>query len=646
MEKTYHPEKSGSFIGRHARRKSEVAISPKTSDVSDASYADTAWRETVEPVDDRDADEISLSIDQFTSTLSSIDRKSSPPDVPNEAVETFSKIIESKIVKYYSADGGNKFGKTEEEDARFLESVLRVFKLTSAFGDFEAGAVKTTSLDRMSVVLQRAMLFLEEEFRGLLEGPTEEDTMKEESDRCTLHEAEPNKGEPEFPGYSAEAVARMGRIAGAMVSAGYETECCQVYSIARRNAFSEALRCTEFNWVTIEEIQRMQWEALEGDISRWISAVKRCSTVLFPGERSLCDIVFSQNRAISIGFFSNLARAIIIQLLNFVDAVVLTRRSAEKLFKYLDMYEALRDLVPSIEDGASEESGGELRSEISAAGDRIGEAAVYIFCDLENSIKGDAAKTPVPGGAIHPLTRYVMNYLKYAGEYKDTLEQIFQTNHVLAGSLSSTTKSDKTHNLDKSTSPFSMQLITVVELLDENLEAKSRLYRDPSLRYIFLMNNGRYINQKIKGSTEILQSVGDTWYRMRSTAVRQYHKNYQRETWGRLLQCIGHDGCQVNGKVYKPVVKEKFKNFNTLFEEIHKTQSTWVVNDDQLQSELRVSISAVVIPAYRSFLGRFRQYLESGKQSEKYIKYQSDDIELMIEGLFDGNPNSMGRRRT
>lgn len=384
---------------------------------------------------------------------------------------------------------------------------------------------------------------------------------------------------------------------------------------------------------------------LEADITKWINAVKRCAAVLFPAERSLCDAVFS-NLTISVALFSNLARAVIIQLLNFVDAVVLTRRLPEKLFKYLDMCESLRNLIPSIIDGTSEESGEELKSEISAAGDRIGEAAVYIFYDLENLIKGDAAKTPVPGGAIHPLTRYVMNYLEYAGEYKETLEQIFQTNRILAESLSSTAKSDKTINLNKSTSPFSMQLITVVELLDENLEAKSRLYKDASLRYIFLMNNGRYINQKIKGSNEILQSVGDTWYRMRSTVVRQYHKNYQRETWGRLLQCIGHDGCQVNGKVYKPVVKEKFKNFNLLFEEIHKTQSTWVVNDNQLQSELRVSISAVVIPAYRSFLGRFRQYLESGKQSEKYIKYQSDDIELMIEGLFEGNPNSMGRRRT
>lgn len=82
-----------------------------------------------------------------------------------------------------------------------------------------------------------------------------------------------------------------------------------------------------------------------------------------------------------------------------------------------------------------------------------------------------------------------------------------------------------------------------------------------------------------------------------------------------------------------------------MFEEIHRAQSTWVVSDDQLQSELRVSISGVVIPAYRLFVGRFKQYLDSSRQPEKYIKYPPEDIEMMIEGLFEGNPNSMGRRR-
>ena len=165
------------------------------------------------------------------------------------------------------------------------------------------------------------------------------------------------------------------------------------------------------------------------------------------------------------------------------------------------------------------------------------------------------------------------------------------------------------------------------------------------------MNNGRYIVQKIKGSAEIHELMGDTWCRRRSSGLRHYHKNYQRETWSKVLQCLSHEGLVTsssssNSKVSKPVLKERFKNFNAMFDEIHKTQSTWVVSDEQLQSELRVSISAVMIPAYRSFLGRFKQHLDPGRQTEKYIKYQPEDIETLIEELFDGNPTSMARRRT
>ncbi|GMQ05469.1 hypothetical protein CsSME_00050484 [Camellia sinensis var. sinensis] len=178
----------------------------------------------------------------------------------------------------------------------------------------------------------------------------------------------------------------------------------------------------------------MQWETLEGEITTWVKVVKHCAAVLFPGERKLCDSVFSENPSIAVYLFSNLARAVVIQLLNFIDAVVQTNRSAEKLFKYLDMYEALRDLIPDINKSCSDE----LAAEISTSGDRIGEAAVHIFCDLENSIKGDAAKTPVADGAVHPLTRYVMNYLKYACEYKVTLEQIFQKNKALVPSIKQT----------------------------------------------------------------------------------------------------------------------------------------------------------------------------------------------------------------
>lgn len=91
------------------------------------------------------------------------------------------------------------------------------------------------------------------------------------------------------------------------------------------------------------------------------------------------------------------------------------------------------------------------------------------------------------------------------------------------------------------------------------------------------------------------------------------------------------------GGVIKPVLKDKFKNFNAMFDEIHKTQSTWIVSDEQLQSELRVSISAVIVPAYRSFLARFSQYLDAGRQTEKYIKFGPEELENYIDELFDGS---------
>jgi hypothetical protein len=70
-----------------------------------------------------------------------------------------------------------------------------------------------------------------------------------------------------------------------------------------------------------------------------------------------------------------------------------------------------------------------------------------------------------------------------------------------------------------------------------------------------------------------------------------------------------------------------------------------VVSDEQLQSELRVSIAAVIVPAYRSFLGRFAQHFTAGRQTEKYIKLSGEDLEGIIEELFEGNAVSMTRRR-
>ncbi|KAL5552547.1 hypothetical protein UlMin_039948 [Ulmus minor] len=593
-------------------------------------------------------------VDRFLQTLSVSDEKSDsdPPDVPN-SVEALAKIVDSMVAKYNDVKSLIWFGQDPENDASFIEALNRISELSNKLSNFPS---LSSSLNRTSSVLQKTMSFLDEEFRTLLEDskPEKEPDQKsnktskqssfnnahtqELSDRCVFPDSDDSdQKEEEFSGFSLEIIRKLNKIATTMINSGYESECSMAYTVSRRSSFKTTINKLGYDNISIDEIQKMQWESLEREITTWIAVVKNCSAVLFPGERNLADSVFSDHQSISQTLYSNLTRVIVLQLLNFAEAVVLTKRSAEKLFKFLDMYETLRDLVHAIINGDSYTSSiaKEITNEASTTKSRLGEAIVSIFCDMENSIKSDNGRIPVPSGAVHPLTRYVMNYLKYACEYKETLEQVFQQ-RVISENDSNKTK----------TAAFSNQLLSVMDLLDANLDMKSKLYRDPSLRFIFLMNNGRYIVQKIKGSTEIHQLMGDTWCRKRSSNLRQYHKNYQRETWGKVLQCLGHEGLQVNGKVSKPVLKERFKMFTAMFDEIHKTQSTWVVSDEQLQSELRVSISAVMIPAYRNFLGRFKQFLDPGRQVEKYIKYQSEDIETMIEEFFDGNPTSMSRRRT
>ncbi|XP_010927946.1 exocyst complex component EXO70C1-like [Elaeis guineensis] len=636
---------------------------------------------------------ISEEIDHFLAILVSLQdaqfQISEPPELPESNIETFIAMLEMEIATYES---GEQKWSPDHDEICLLDAFNRLHKLTSALTPLSSNAKYNHAMNRTGSALHHAMAFLEDEFFSLLDEnsrakqqdpgsassktkrppsfsrPQQQPQQQHEQDRCILPSAESSTHE-DSPTYPPDVVERLRGIAAAMISAGYVTECSEVFAVARHNAFYAGLSSLGFEKIGIDDVQKMAWDSLEGEIATWIRAFRHSITVSFPSERELFDIVFSGHQEIANSLFSDLALRAVFQLLNFAEAVAMTKRSTEKLFKMLDIYESLRDLMPtidailSVEANEEEESASspamDLKSEISAIRSRLGEAAVAIFCDLETSIKTDTGKTPVPGGAVHPLTRYVMNYLKYACEYKNTLEQIFRDyqrserpssydddgDDAPSDSTSNHENKENNNNADDP-NPFAEQLMEVMELLHANLESKSKLYKDQALCNIFLMNNGRYIMKKIKGAAEINELLGDAWCRKRSSDLRQYHKNYQRETWSKVLACFRDGGLNVKGNVSKPVLKERFKSFNAMFDEILKTQSSWVVSDEQLQSELRVSISAVVVPAYRSFLGRYSQYLDPGRQTEKYIKFGADDLENYIDELFDGNPSSMARRRT
>ena len=86
------------------------------------------------------------------------------------------------------------------------------------------------------------------------------------------------------------------------------------------------------------------------EIATWIKAFRHTINVGLSTEHDLCTRIFTGRQAtVDRGIFADLVRYVMLHMLNFTEAVAMTKRATEKLFKVLDMYEAIRDASPVID---------------------------------------------------------------------------------------------------------------------------------------------------------------------------------------------------------------------------------------------------------------------------------------------------------
>eukprot|EP00250_Pteridium_aquilinum_P019413 c24422_g1_i1 orf=145-1968(-) len=451
-------------------------------------------------------------------------------------------------------------------------------------------------------------------------------------------------------------VSDLNDIARRMMVGGYAKECCQVYASIRKAVLDHSLSRLGMEKVSMDNVQKMAWESLEVRIQKWNLALKVAVRILYTSEKVLCDQVFAGLNRWAEMTFLDVSKGSIMQLMGFAEAIAISRRTPEKLFKILDMYENLSDLLPAIDAIFSHDQCMCVRLEAKRTLLRLGEAARGIFAEFENAIQRESSKTPVPGGAIHPLTRYVMNYIWllfcYVGPLKRLLgdkknappEPLGPENHV---------SEDQFHEDDCNTcadhlSPLGVQIVWLMVLLECNLDGKSELYKEIALTHLFLMNNVHYIVQKVK-KCELASLVGEEWVKKQSSQVRQYATNYIRASWEKMLIFLQEEGLHVSttffSGVSKNALKDRLRCFNSSFEELHRNQSTWIVPDPELREELRISIEEKIVPAYRSFVTRYQKFLNSGREQEKYIKYTPEDLEKCLLDLFEGSSFTGGGAR-
>ena len=560
--------------------------------------------------------------------------------------------------------------------AEYLASVDEVIGIIEEVEGIQGDGVDADVLDRADKVLQMAMDRLEDEFRHILVqntvsldaerlfgslrmmslsfasdgGEIVEDLATSEEELDSSLEDRSNGGSLsnllDVELIRVESIPHLRSIADRMIQSKYERECCQAYSVVRRAVLDECLITLGIERMSIEEVQRMEWKSLDEKMKKWVHAVKAVVQGLLYGERKLCDQIFEASPLLADACFSETTKGCIMQLLNFAEAVAIGQRSSEKLFRILDMYDALFTVIPDLETKFSEETKEFLCSEAEITLKRLGDAAKGTLAEFESAVQRETSVKQMQFGDIHPLTRYVMNYMKLLVDYSGTLNALISENEE-SGEIPD---GDQEDHLNRGPlSPLGQHILSTISKLESNIEEKSKLYEDTGIQYIFLTNNLHYMVQRVKDS-DLRGLLGDEWVRRHRGQIRQYARSYLRASWTKVIQCLKDEGTGYHGSsgsASKLALKERFKNFNFAFEENCRMQMGWKVPDSQLREELRISISEMVIPAYRSFMGRPGNQLEGGRHAAKYMKYTPEDLERHFSDLFEGSSgfSSLSRRK-
>lgn len=541
-----------------------------------------------------------------------------------------------------------------EDLESYLEAIDQLRRNIEFFSSNRSFRSSDGVLNHANNLLAKAISKLEDEFRQLLTSyskPLEPDHLLD----CLPNSLRPvsgssgNQGDApgkhsstnnsEHPNKGLEAVVYksptliphrvlplLHNLAHQMAKAGHQQQLFRIYRESRSSVLEQTLRKLGVEKLSKDDVQKMQWEVLESKIGSWILFMRIAVKLLFDGEKKVCDKILEGVASLKDQCFAEVTSNSMAVLLSFGEAIARSKRSPEKLFVLLDMYEIMRELHSDIETIFESKACAEMRDTALSLTKRLAQTAQETFADFEEAVEKDATKTAVLDGTVHPLTSYVINYVKFLFDYQSTLKQLFQEFH--GGDAESQLASVTTR---------------IMLALQTNLDGKAKQYKDPALTQLFQMNNVHYIVRSVRRS-EAKDLLGDDWVQIHRRIVQQHANQYKRISWSKILQCVsvpGSGGSAVgmdggSSGITRATVKERFKTFNVQFEELHQRQSQWTVPDSELRESLRLAVAEVLLPAYRSFMKRFGPMIEGGKNPQKYIRFTPEDLEHMLSEFFEG----------
>ncbi|XP_072339910.1 exocyst complex component 7 isoform X10 [Scyliorhinus torazame] len=255
--------------------------------------------------------------------------------------------------------------------------------------------------------------------------------------------------------------------------------------------------------------------------------------------------------------------------------------------------------------------------------------------EFADSIKNDPDKeyNMPKDGTVHELTSNAILFLQQLLDFQDTASAMLASQE--------TGSSTSNYNSEFSKRLLSNYICKILGNLQLNLHSKAKVYEDAALGAVFLLNNFNYILKSLEKS-ELIQLVAVTQRHPDKTYkghIAEQLQTYQR-SWFKVTTPITESnmptfqpGTKLKDKE-RQAIKDRFKAFNDGLEELCKIQKSWAIPDKEQRNKIRRAQKENVTGAYRVFWQRYSN-VPFTKNTEKYIKYRVEQVEEMIEKLFD-----------
>ncbi|KAM7490456.1 hypothetical protein LguiA_033377 [Lonicera macranthoides] len=206
---------------------------------------------------------------------------------------------------------------------------------------------------------------------------------------------------------TAGAISRLSCIAKRMNLAGYVCECFEVYKCVRMGFLENSLKQLGIEKLSTRDTLGLFLEEFKKKIDQLIHAAEVCYWILFSSEMKFCSQIFDGIEHDSC--FHETIKDAEIQLMNFAEALITSRRSPDKLFKFLDLSKGLSNTWDMLDPANFWWAKRPEGAPVLRSNDKVSEVVRAILLDFEKSIAYELSTFSEPRGTIHLLTKsYVM----------------------------------------------------------------------------------------------------------------------------------------------------------------------------------------------------------------------------------------------